>query len=228
MNIQETLDLMLKKPEIIQRNFDFNTIRSLVNDIGRVLSPEREFKIDAENEEHIKSLILYFMGSAEFEKEKYSLYRGNCLRGNVGTGKSMLMRIFSQKGDLNFTQERNFKTVSCIKIYSDFCRNGFGTLEQYVHFNILEEKSIINTYCFDDFGEEKEPANYYGKDAINIMEYILLSRYDNWQSNYQITHLTTNLTPKQIEDKYGERVRSRISEMCNEYIFDGHDRRRIK
>jgi len=225
MEIPEFIKELQKKPEIILKKYDLPYMKEIVLNIGKAISPKREFKIDADNEQQINEMITYFMGNPEFEKEGKSLYSGLMLRGNVGTGKSLLMRIFSGKEKLDFTKDRSFKTVSCLKIYSDFVEQGYSSLEKYCHFNTLDEEPLKSScFCFDEFGEEPEPANHYGS-PLNVMEYILLRRYDNWQDHFQITHLTTNKTPREIEDKYGERIRSRIGEMCNDFIFAGKDRR---
>ena len=43
-----------------------------------------------------------------------------------------------------------------------------------------------------------------------------------------LTHFTSNLTAPQIEKHYGERVRSRLREMCNwiEYTVNSTDKRK--
>jgi DNA replication protein DnaC len=52
------------------------------------------------------------------------------------------------------------------------------------------------------------------------MAEILLSRYDLFISKGIPTHLTTNLSASEIEEKYGNRVRSRMREMFNLVAFD--------
>ena len=60
---------------------------------------------------------------------------------------------------------------------------------------------------------------------------ILLSRYDVITSDNQmlkpthskplaLTHITTNLNAQELEEKYGERVRSRMRAMFNLFAFD--------
>jgi len=57
---------------------------------------------------------------------------------------------------------------------------------------------------------------------------ILLSRYDHFISNHMLTHATTNLSASELEDYYGNRVRSRMREMFHLIAFDGgaKDKRR--
>jgi DNA replication protein DnaC len=58
------------------------------------------------------------------------------------------------------------------------------------------------------------------------MAEILLNRYDNPQTPWHYTHITTNLTAAEIEQYYGTRVKSRMREMFNMITLDGEDRRR--
>jgi len=59
------------------------------------------------------------------------------------------------------------------------------------------------------------------------MAEILLSRYDLFITQKLITHLTTNLNSSEIEQIYGDRVRSRMREMFNLVSFsnDAKDKR---
>ena len=52
------------------------------------------------------------------------------------------------------------------------------------------------------------------------MAEILLSRYDLFVHHGMMTHLTTNLSASEIEQAYGNRVRSRMREMFNLVAFD--------
>lgn len=72
-------------------------------------------------------------------------------------------------------------------------------------------------YCFDDLGVENN-LKFYGNEC-NVMAEILLSRYDLFISHGMLTHITTNLNSSEIEDLYGNRVRSRLRSMFNLISF---------
>jgi hypothetical protein len=72
-------------------------------------------------------------------------------------------------------------------------------------------------YCFDDLGAEQS-LKYYGNEC-NVMSEILLSRYDLFISQRMITHITTNLSASELEEIYGNRVRSRFRETVNLVAF---------
>jgi hypothetical protein len=60
---------------------------------------------------------------------------------------------------------------------------------------------------------------YFGNEC-NVMAEILLSRYDLFVSQKIMTHITTNLTASEIENLYGNRVRSRLRKCSNLISFD--------
>ncbi|MBS3992188.1 MAG: ATPase, partial [Bacteroidetes bacterium] len=65
----------------------------------------------------------------------------------------------------------------------------------------------------------EQALKYFGNET-NVMAEILLSRYDLYIQNGFTTHITTNLSATEIEDAYGNRVRSRLKKMCNLIAFD--------
>jgi hypothetical protein len=49
---------------------------------------------------------------------------------------------------------------------------------------------------------------------------IILSRYDLFLSDKIKTHATTNLNAQELEERYGNRVRSRMRQLFNLVAFD--------
>jgi DNA replication protein DnaC len=52
------------------------------------------------------------------------------------------------------------------------------------------------------------------------MAEILISRYEQFIDNNSVTHITTNLSASELENSYGNRVRSRLKQMFNLIAFD--------
>ena len=94
----------------------------------------------------------------------------------------------------------------------------------YVDF--VDHNTIYQSYCFDDLGTEDE-VKHYGTQT-NVLGQIILMRYELFQGRQVLTHFTSNLTAVQIEKYYGDRVRSRLREMCNwiEYKSTSTDKRK--
>ena len=67
----------------------------------------------------------------------------------------------------------------------------------------------------DDLGVEPSEVLDYGNVLSPVIE--LLSRRYNAQL---FTIVTTNLTPKQIREHYGERIADRFNEMFERIVFE--------
>ena len=91
-----------------------------------------------------------------------------------------------------------------------------GTFEGFKKMNIIG---------FQDLGSEPIESLYMG-NRINVMRRILEYRGD--QSD-QITLITSNLpyNSKKFVELYGDRVASRLNEMCNYFEITGKDRRKL-
>lgn len=61
-------------------------------------------------------------------------------------------------------------------------------------------------------------GRHFGKDC-NVMGEILLSRYDLFQKRKIKTHATTNLNAQELEERYGNRVRSRMWQIFSLIAF---------
>lgn len=192
-------------------------------DLAKRLNPE--YRVDESVKEAFMLLCFYFTNDARFEESgEYSLKKGIMLAGNVGTGKTILMRIFSRN------KRQCYEMIPCRKASDEYSEDGSEMLHQYNN----PIRSLLGTYeyflqrelgvCFDDLGTETNPARYYGKD-LNTMEMIILNRYDR-RLPFNLTHFTTNLTWAEIEQRYGTRVISRLNEMVNVIELSGNDRRK--
>lgn len=168
--------------------------------VGSKLS-RSEYVINEKNCQVINYLIKWLCPTEESEVP----FNGLLLLGPTGTGKTLMFAImneFARVMGLKMTD--NYETtkwlqhcqIRSLKIYQDFCNDGFDGLESY------EYKPIL---YIDDFGAEPKSAKHYGND-INVLEYLIEQRYE---SNL-ITHFSTNYTMDMVKQKYGDRVYSRI------------------
>src|SRR5690606_17309542 len=88
----------------------------------------------------------------------------------------------------------------------------------HIGYKTIEDYGNGSFFCFDDLGVEPM-GRHYGQDC-NVMGEILLSRYDLFLKSKLKTHATTNLNAAELEERYGNRVRSRMREMFNLIAFD--------
>jgi hypothetical protein len=176
------------------------------------------FNLSKEENEIYQTLAMYFTGSKEFEQrgEGFSLKKGLMVQGNVGSGKTTALKLFSSN------PYQSFAIVACRKVQYDFANQGFKGVEKY--FGLIASGRPSMTFghrevgiCFDDLGTEGAAKNF-GNES-NVMADIIQTRYDNEINTGFKTHFTTNLDSDLIEEFYGLRVRSRLREMVNMIVF---------
>lgn len=193
---------------------------------------DREIIFDDKGKAIFKALCYYFTNNPEFETmgDGWKLKKGLLLMGNVGTGKTKLMEMFSKN------KRQSFLMARCSNIAGQFADAGgknkdfsahevlnyySGVASCYNHHEFFLQKEL--GYCFDDLGTESTKKNF--GNEVNVMIEILYNRYANNQLGWHLTHITTNLTPDQIEETYGYRVRDRMREMFNVIEFTGESLR---
>jgi hypothetical protein len=111
-------------------------------------------------------------------------------------------------------------------------------------FKTIEDYGNDGFYCFDDIGIE--PMGKHFGVGSNVIGEILLSRYDLFTRNPKlvsgsyrknpaaktgkpiVTHGNTNGNADEIEERYGNRVRSRMRELFNLIAFDKNCRDKRK
>lgn len=184
-----------------------------------------KLKIDEFNSDIFTNMYKYFTNDPT---GKYDLNKGLMLQGNVGSGKSKFMELFK------FNQKSSYMIKSARIIsdeYSEKETGGAQIIKKYS--NIIQSTAIDLTYgqkeiglCIDDIGTENESMHMGTR--LDSIQNIILNRYDRLDYLIGKTHFTTNLTPSELEKKYGLRFRSRLNEMFNQVIFPEStpDRRR--
>lgn len=181
--------------------------------------------IDGNIEPVFSLLAAYFSNDKSFEEKGYDLNKGILLQGDVGVGKTDLMRAFAKN------KRQCFLPISCNEIenkirqqgveywhvYTSFVPGHGSTSEYYFQPNIA--------WMFDDLGTE-EVIKDYG-NTLDALEKIIHERYMLKEKiPFSSLHLTTNLSGDMIESRYGYRMRSRIREMFNVIKLTGTDRRK--
>ena len=187
--------------------YDFPKILVYLDAKGKLLFGDK-FKIYKEDKDILLKLCSYFIK----DKENCKTYgidvdKGILLSGPVGCGKTSLMKLLRHLVPL----QRPYEVIPCRNVTFSFNHLGFKTVEEFGN---------TKFFCFDDLGIEP-PGRFYGKD-LNVMGEVLLSRYELYQqTKHKIkTHATTNLNAEELEERYGNRVRSRMRELFNLIHFN--------
>ncbi len=165
-----------------------------------------KFRLHNEDKEIIYKLMIYAIRDEEnCQKHGIDLSKGILLLGPVGCGKTSLftlLRHFHYRPHL-------YQIKSTREIAAAFQKNG--------HETILKYGKLHKALCLDDLGVERN-MKHFGNECNTIAE-ILLYRYDLFQHEGVLTHATTNLNANQLEELYGNRVRSRLRSMFNLIAF---------
>jgi len=187
--------------------YDFSKILIYLNAKGKLLFGEK-FKIYEEDRDIMLMLTSYFIKDNEnCQKFGIDINKGILLSGPVGCGKTSLMKLLRHL----VPHQRPYEMIPCRNVIFSFNHLGYKTIDDYGN---------TKFYCFDDLGVEPS-GKFYGTDC-NVMGEVLLSRHELFlQSKYKIkTHATTNLNAEELEERYGNRVRSRMRELFNLIAFE--------
>lgn len=173
------------------------------------------FKITEEDHPIVYKLIAYFLNDEQacFQLG-INLNKGILMSGPVGCGKTLLMNLMRYLTPAEY----KFTVKPCRDISFEFIKDGYEVIHRYSRGKLDQLDPKI--YCFDDLGLENN-LKYYGNEC-NVMAEILLSRYDLYISRRIQTHITTNLSASEIENQYGNRVRSRMRELFNLIAYDNN------
>lgn len=191
------------------------------------------FVIDDRNREIVNDLFFYFH---KIEGGKLDPEKGLWLEGDVGTGKSTILEIFSQHLR-RYWNGAGFKIYNCATISNEYA---FRSREEGKHTMYDANPDVLDKYtynrygykaysrvhmCFDELGREPIPAIHFGQ-KLNVMEHILHIRYTFWQSERLLTYVTTNKDADEIELLYQDYIRDRRAEMFNIIAMTGESRRK--
>ena len=205
---------MQQLTKTIQSRYSYSDVWEWLQQKGIALYGKK-FQLHEEDKQTIFLLLCWFLqDDIAAPQLELDLEKGILLSGPVGCGKTTLMSL------MRFvTADKNkFIMKSCRDISFEFIEDGFSIIHKYSRGALYQY--LPKNYCFDDLGVESS-LKYYGNEC-NVMAEILLTRYDLFVAQKLITHLTTNLSASEIEEAYGNRVRSRLREMFNLIAFNNN------
>lgn len=197
-------------------NKNFTNVLNTINVKGKKRFGTH-FTLYRDDYEIIYQLAGYFLREEEVcKKYKLDLTKGILLTGPVGCGKTSLMELFSSM--THKEQRYCLKTARSLSI--GFSSEGIDGIKHH-----MTPTGSIKHLFIDDIGVETM-AFHYGQKYNTIAE-ILLSRYELFRLKGILTHASTNLSASELQERYGNRVRSRMRQMFNLINFpaDAKDKR---
>lgn len=161
----------------------------------------RSFVMSKDLEEQLRHMTTWLTS--------YSSKFGLLLCGKCGNGKSTILKAFQQ-------------LLCCLQIpkadgttwglrLTDACTIADWRKTNYTNFKKLEQVDMLG---IDDLGVEPKEVLDYGNVMTPAID-IITSRYES----QSFTIITTNLTPSQIRERYGERIADRLNEMVEKIVF---------
>lgn len=146
--------------------------------------------------------------------------KGLWLWGDIGTGKSTMLEIIREycgkvRPPARYRERDNprtmrkeywrygFRITNASFVSGVFAKEGYPGIENYIG---------SCRQAFDEVGRECIPTGYFG-NMENVFQYIIQRRYDVRRGDF--THVTSNLSPDQIGEVYGDHIYDRCFEMFN-------------
>lgn len=186
---------------------EFNAhARLLVRIANKILLPQqRTYVIDEHNKQVLRFLLYYFNGSPQaeqvFPEAKYKLHKNLLIMGGVGTGKTLLMQVFSEY--LRYTNNhRFFHCMSVTQMVNYYTIHNNLDRYTYNEENSKGFKPEPFNICLNDIGVQSK--TYFGMDTQLLTNEFLHARNEIWTQLGNTAHLTTNLTIKQLEEKFAD------------------------
>jgi len=186
---------------------------------------EPKFKLDKNLQDVMLKMLLYFTGSP---LSKLDLNKGILLIGGVGTGKSLLFRIYHAYVR-DILMNNSFSSETAIDIIDGVNMKGVVYLEQFGR-NVIGNKAYPKTLYIDDIASKNEIVSHFGT-KLNAIGQLLSMRYNVFTRYGVLTHATSNKYPLEMAEIYdnhdnNKRIMDRMTEMFNIVELDGKSHRK--
>ena len=139
-----------------------------------------------------------------------SSHFGILLCGGCGNGKTTMLKAFQQLlNSLHIPKPDNDGTYGIqivdAKYIAHLCKNNHEAYRKLI---------CVDMLGIDDLGTEPSEVMDYGNVYTPVID-LLTKRYDE----QLFTIITTNLTPQQVREHYGDRIADRLNEMVKKIVF---------
>ncbi len=203
INIEDTYQIKGKK-----KWYDMNQCLAFVLERGIAIYGNHFFMSLYQKEVFYK-LIAYAIEDIEsMNYLKISANKGLLLMGDPKTGKTAYFRLIQYF----FHRRRNYIIKNSRLIAHEFATTGYEAFDPIF-------APHAKALCLDNIGRE-QTVKYYGAtcDVVqNIVEHFYEQRFD---LPFPRLHITTALSPTELEKKYGKGFRAMLQDMFNVIICE--------
>ena len=195
---------------------EFKKHSQLIYQIGQdlMLREFRQFDVDDHNKNVLKFLTFYFNGCLEaesiFPDEGYKIHKNLLLIGEPGTGKTMLMQVFADYLRLtgNVNQFQNISATQLMNYYKINSHIDKFTFNELAHPERFEGSPF--NVCLNDLGLQTENQKSYGTILTQVTDEFLFARYEIYQQTGKRYHITSNLSVKDLKERFEDRLVDRF------------------
>src|SRR5690554_5804373 len=200
--IKDILDERITQTSDFKLNAD-EVYMEYLKELSEVLSKRGDsLVVNETNKRVLGQIVLWYTLDKRF---KGDLRKGLMIRGNVGTGKTVIVKALKKL--IKSKEGKNACFLHSIELQDLYIQNDLDGIDRAKK----RDYTII-----DDVGTEAAETKLYGnaKEPFNDV-------FDYRYRNDKITIITTNLPPSEIENTYGTRIIDRFRECMNDLVLDG-------
>lgn len=210
--------------------YDLDNAMKIVEAIGKSRNPA--FVIDDENRFAFENFIKWAHCDTSMkcfdpvsgQVIPGRLKRGIYIAGNTGTGKTWCMEIMQAYIQaigikILWHNDNDPRPLYWRTIRAD------GLCDVWAESGNIQQYKTAPMLAIQDLGNEPPETLYMG-NRLDVVRYVIEYRGD---MHAEMTFITSNLRMggEILKERYGDRVSSRLQEMCNYLVIKGKDRRKL-